>query len=156
MVAKIVCFFSVQFRGEAVGSEGKLDEAAAGRHDDENGRARQGIHAEQATGEDLIDFRRIDGFYFAATSAQHVLFTLPMVFKTNCIIVLEGGGPAQLVGAEIRAPQRRPPRGDHRLRAPFRGLREGRLRPRRGQEVPHPGRQRRNQVCPRDLNSRHH
>ena len=65
------------------------------------------------------------------------------------IPLIQGGGPAQLVRAEVRAPERRPPRGDHGLRAALGGARQGRLRPRRGQEVPHPRLQRRDQVCTR-------
>ena len=60
--------------------------------------------------------------------------------------LIQGGGPAQLVGAEVRAPERRPARGDHGLRCALRGARQGRLRPRRGQEVPHPRLQRGDQV----------
>ena len=51
--------FPVQFRGKAAGSEGELDEAAAGRHHDEDGCARQGIHAEQAAGRDSMRLYRV-------------------------------------------------------------------------------------------------
>ena len=42
--------FAVQFRGEAAGSEGELDEASAGGDDDQDGGARQGIHEGQTEG----------------------------------------------------------------------------------------------------------
>ena len=50
VVAQILYLFPVQLRGEAAGSEGELDEAAAGRHHDEDGGARAGVNAEQAAG----------------------------------------------------------------------------------------------------------
>ena len=50
MVTQILRLFPVQLRGEAAGSEGELDEAAAGRHHDEDGGARAGVNAEQAAG----------------------------------------------------------------------------------------------------------
>ena len=43
-------FFAVQFRGEAAGSEGELDEASAGGDDDKDGGTRQRVHEGQTEG----------------------------------------------------------------------------------------------------------
>ena len=46
----VASLFAVQFRWEAAGSEGELDEASAGGDDDQDGGARQGVHEGQTEG----------------------------------------------------------------------------------------------------------
>ena len=94
VVAQILRLFPVQLRGEAAGSEGELDEAAAGRHHDEDGGARAGVNAEQAAGTRMyVEYSdnksnkvTVHGFAVPKTSSCQLL--LPLI---------QGGGPAQLV-----------------------------------------------------------
>ena len=79
---------SVQLRGQAPGSEGQLDEAAAGGDHDQDGRARKGIHEGQTEGNQRVyDTRKFPYWNGNLCSTANSLITAEKHKKS-----LPGGG----------------------------------------------------------------